>query len=232
MITVGLFGANGFVGKNLYRSLTTKGFDVVPINRNNFKNHIGKFYNIVINSAMPSARFLAQNNPQKDFEETVKKTAEIFYGCAYDKFVQISSVSARCQLDTVYGRHKLAAEKICNCDGNLIFRLTAMFSDDLKKGVLVDIAKGQKVYVDKESRYSFASIDFVTDYIACHLDKTGIIEVGARNSVRLIDIADHIGAQIEFEGMLDIQEIENNDPLLPDAKEVLVFIKNNKINFP
>ena len=231
MITIGLFGANGFVGKKLYASLTRSGYKVIPITRDNYSESLGKFYNIVINSAMPALRFWAKNNPEKDFKETVQKTAEIFYGCTFDKFVQISTVSSRCQLDTVYGRHKLAAENICSDDNNLIVRLSYMFGDELKKGVLVDMVKGQKVFVDKESRYSFASVDFVADYVASHLDANGILEVGARNSVKLADIAKYLGKNIEFNGPLDIQEIQNTDPKLPRAEEVFKFIDDNKINF-
>ncbi len=228
MITIGLFGANGFVGRKLNTSLTKKGYSVVSINRENYSESIGKFYNIVINVAMPASRFRAKNNPEEDFKETVKKTADIFYGCSFDKFVQISTVSARCQLDTVYGRHKLAAENICNCDNNLIIRLTAMFDDSLEKGVLIDIIKGEKVYVDKESRYSFSSLNFVTDYITSNLDRSGILEVGACNSVKLIDIANHLGIDVDFKGPLDVQEIQNDDPQLPEAQEVFNFISNKK----
>jgi len=231
MTTIGLFGANGFVGRKLYASLIKSGYKVIPITRENYSENIGKFYNIVINSAMPAARFLAQNNPKKDFKETVQKTADIFHGCTFDKFIQISTVSARCQLDTVYGKHKLAAENICNRDNNLIIRLSSMFGDELKKGVLVDMLKGQKVFMDKESRYSFAGVDFIADYIASNLHQSGILEIGAHNSVRLIDIANHLGIPIEFDGFLDIQEIQNADPDLPDAKEVFKFIDDNKKNF-
>lgn len=229
MTTVGLFGANGFVGKRLHSSLIKYGYDVTPITRENHEVYLGKFFNIVINVAMPAARFLAKNNPALDFKETVEKTANIFYGVNFDKFVHISTISARSQIDTVYGRHKLAAENICNNGKNLIFRLTAMFGDDLKKGVLLDIINNNKIFVDKESRYSFSDVSFVSDYIVLNLDKNGIIEVGSHNSVKLIDIANHIDAYFEFEGPLDIQEVQNDDPNLPDAKEVFDFI-SKRIN--
>ncbi|MFA4975298.1 MAG: hypothetical protein WC839_00555 [Candidatus Paceibacterota bacterium] len=231
MTTIGLFGANGFVGKKLYTSLIKKGYTVFPITRDNYSENIGKFYDIVINGAMPSQRFSAETNPEKDFKETVQKTADIFYNCTFNKFIQISTISARCQLNTIYGRHKLTAENICNCNNNLIIRLTSMFGNDLEKGALIDILKGQKVFVDKESKYSFADINFVADYIASNLDKSGILEVGAHNSVKLIDIANYLETSVEFNGPLDIQEVENIDPDLPDAKEVFKFIDNYKINF-
>lgn len=225
MIKVALFGANGFVGKSLFSSLSVSGdYHVVSVTRDNYAASIGKFYNIVINAAMPAARFWAKNNPDKDFQESVLKTANILYGCTFDKFVQISTVSARCQLDTVYGRHKLAAESLCNYGNNLIVRLSSMFGNDLKKGVLIDMLKGQKVFIDKESRYSFCSVDFIGDYIASHLDLSGVIEVGAINTVSMIDIANYLKKPIEFEGPLDIQEIQNPDPKFPDAKEVFKFL--------
>lgn len=225
MTTVALFGANGFVGKKIHSSLLATGkYQVIPVTRDNYTTSIGKFYNIIINSAMPAARFWAKNNPDKDFEETVQKTANILYGCTFDKFVQISTVSVRYQLDTIYGRHKLAAESLCNYGDNLIVRLGAMFGDGLKKGVLIDMLKGQKVFIDGESRYSFCSVDFVGDYIANSLHLSGVIEVGAFNTVRMIDIANYLKTPIEFEGPLEIHEIQNPDASFPDAKEVFKFL--------
>jgi nucleoside-diphosphate-sugar epimerase len=229
MITVAVFGANGFVGKSLCSSLAAKGnFHVIPVTRDTYTQHLGKKYTIVINAAAPAARFWAKNNPTKDFIETVQKTANIFYGCTYDKFVQISTVSARCQLDTVYGRHKLAAENICNFGDNLIVRLSSMYGAELKKGVLIDLLMGQKIFVSGESRYSFCSVDFVADYIVSHLNKTGIIEVGAFNSLRLKDIADNLKADVTFEGPIDIQEIENPDKSFPDSGEVYKYLEKMK----
>ncbi|MCL5071163.1 MAG: NAD(P)-dependent oxidoreductase [Actinobacteria bacterium] len=224
-----LFGAGGFVGKSLFSALSKTGkYHVVPITRENYSSSIGKFYNIIINSAMPAARFWAKNNPAKDFQESVQKTANILYGCTFDKFVQISTVSARCQLDTVYGRHKLATEDLCNYGNNLIIRLSSMFGSGLKKGVLIDMLKGQKVFIDGESRYSFASVDFVGNYIASHLDLRGIVEVGSFNTVRMIDIANYLHKAIEFEGPLEVQEIQNPDKEFPDAKELFKFLDTFK----
>lgn len=229
MITVALFGANGFVGKNIYSYLQTIGkYQVISVTRDNYTESLGKFYNFVINSAMPGARFWAQNNPLEDFQETVLKTADILYGCTFDKFVQISTVSARCQRDTVYGRHKFAAENLIKYDNNLIFRIGPMFGSGLKKGVLIDMLKGQKVYVNSESRYAFADVDFVGEYVASHLDLSGVVEVGAFNSVSMVDIANYLKRPIEFEGPLDIQEIQNPDVKFPDAKEVFRFLDKLK----
>ena len=91
--------------------------------------------------------------------------------------------------------------------------------------------KGEKVFTSPESRYAFSSIEFIADYITSHLDLKGIIEVGAFNSIRMIDIAEHLNKKIEFEGELDIQEIENPDPSFPDAKEVYKYLDKVKQSF-
>ncbi|OGN05686.1 MAG: hypothetical protein A2831_00580 [Candidatus Yanofskybacteria bacterium RIFCSPHIGHO2_01_FULL_44_17] len=224
-MTVAVFGANGFVGSKIYSSLLTAGkYRVIPVTRDNYPSSIGKFYNIVINAAMPGARFWANNNPDKDFVETVQKTANILYGCTFDKFVQISTVSVRYQPDTIYGRHKLLAETLCNHGDNLVIRLSSMFGDGLKKGVLIDILKGQKTHVAGESRYPFASTDFIGDYIASHLDLGGIKEVGARNTISIREIADYLKTPSEFEGSPEIQEIQSPDPDFPDAKKVFKYL--------
>ncbi|HEY4507132.1 MAG TPA: NAD(P)-dependent oxidoreductase [Candidatus Paceibacterota bacterium] len=229
MDSVAIFGANGFVGKKIYEGLVATGkYTVTPVTRDNYQENVGKFYNIIINSAMPGARFWAQNNPDKDFIETVQKTANLIYGCKFDKFVQISTLSARCQLDTIYGRHKLAAEKISDYGSNLIFRLGAMFGDGLKKGVLVDMLKGQKVFVSKESRYNFCDVAFIGSYIASHLDLEGIIEIGAFNTVCLADIAEYLNTESQFSGQTEIQEIQNPIQEMPDAKKVYEYLDKAK----
>jgi dTDP-4-dehydrorhamnose reductase len=225
MTTVAVIGANGYVGKTLYDALVQlPQYVVTAVTRDNYAEMQKKSFDIVINSAMPSARFKAKNDPVWDFAETVSKTADILYGWKYTKFVQISTVSARCQLDTVYGRHKAAAEKLCDFGDNLIVRLGAMYSNDLSKGVLVDMMEGKKVFVDGDSRYCFASRDFVASWIATHLDRISIVEIGGIEAVSLRDIARHLGKTIEFEGALDHQEIENPDKDMQQARDVLDFL--------
>ncbi len=207
MASVAVAGARGYVGSALCAALAQTPHSVVQVTRESYAEMQKGEYDVLVNCAMPSARFFAKNNPEQDFIETVEKTADLLYGWKFKKFVQVSTVSARCQLDTVYGRHKAAAEKLCDFSGNLIVRLGAMYSAELKKGALMDIKQGKKVYVDAESRYCFTHLDFVAEWIAANVDKKGIIEVGARNAISLREIAEHLGTTVEFEGALDIQEI-------------------------
>jgi dTDP-4-dehydrorhamnose reductase len=223
---IALFGSKGFVGSEILKSLKKLNQDVLEITRENFEENLGKEFEYVINAAMPAARYKAKNNPEWDFDETVIKTADIFYKTKFKKFIQISSISARCQKNTVYGRHKLAAEAIVDDGNSLIVRLGPMYGDNLKKGVLIDMLDGLKVYVGENSKYSFTPVKFIGEWVAKNLDKKGIQEVGAKNSISLKDLKNELGLEGEFEGEDDFQEINNSEPNSPDVNLVVDFMKN------
>ncbi len=226
MLTVGIVGARGYLGSAVSIACRrSPGLSVVAITRENYANSQRDEYDVLINCAMPSARFWAKNNPQKDFVETVQKTADLVYGWKYRKFVQISTVSARCQLDTVYGRNKAAAEALCS-PNHLIVRLGAIYDQDMKKGVLIDMMQGNTVFVDGESRYCFAARGFIAGWISSNLGRSGIVEVGGRNAISLKEVARHIGSPSVFDGALDHQEVQSPDPDCPEAREVLAFLDN------
>ncbi|MCX6742167.1 MAG: methyltransferase domain-containing protein [Candidatus Pacearchaeota archaeon] len=227
---IALFGSKGFVGTAILNALKKRNYEVTEITRENFEKKMKGNFDYVINAAMPSARFKAENNPEWDFHETVEKTAQIFYGTKFKKFVQISTLSARCQTDTVYGRHKLAAESVVNDGKSLIVRLGPLFGESLKKGVLIDMLCGSKVYIGKNSKYAFTPVDFVGNWIADNLDKKGIVEVGARNSISLCDLANKLGIRVIFEGQDSSQEILSPGPNYPDVELVTDFMKKRMEN--
>lgn len=232
MTKVAVVGASGYVGRALTRVLERNPrTTVTAVTRANYNQAQQEAFDFLINAAMPSKRFLAKSDPCRDFVETVQKTADLLYRWRYGKFIQISTVSARCQLDTVYGRHKAAAEKLCGSGDPLIVRLGPMYSPGLDKGVLIDILQGRTVYVAAESRYCFSPLEFVSGWIADHLDRTGTVEVGARNAVQLREVADHLGCRVHFEGPVDHQEIQNPEPDFPDARDVFRYLDAMKQRF-
>lgn len=231
MARIAIVGANGFIGTALHDALRrVPGHDISAVTRENYDDMREHAFDILVNAAMPSARFWAKMNPEKDFIETVQKTANLVYGWRFKKFVQVSTVSARCQLDTVYGRHKAAAEMLCATGENLIVRLGPVYGENFKKGVLMDMLQGKKVFADGASRYCFAPVEFIAEWTAAHLDRSGTVEIGARNAIALRDVADHLGGKIEFEGSVDHQEIKDPEKDFPDARDVLAFLDRKKKN--
>lgn len=227
---VGLVGSRGFVGSATLRALRDKhDHQIVEITRDNYAVMAKKHdYDVLINCAMPSRRFWAAKNPLLDFESSVELTAKLFHGWKFEKFVQVSSISARSQLETVYGRHKAASEAICKSSISLIVRLGPMYGDDLAKGVLVDMLNNSPVFVDASSRYCFAPVEWVGQTIAQNMFESGTIEIGARNSVQLGDLAKEISSKSEFHGITDHQEVDLPMQGAPCAFEVINFLNRSK----
>lgn len=228
MKTVALFGVKGFVGSEILKALHQANYSVSAITRENFEDSFGKSYDYIINAAMPSARFKAKNDPLWDFRESVEKTAKMYYGLKFKKFIQISSLSARCQPDTIYGRHKLAAESIVDDGNHLVVRLGPMYATTLSKGVLIDILRGDQVFVGAGSRYAFAPLSFVGKWIVNNLDRKGVVEVGAKNSIALGELAKKLNLKAHFEGKDDHQEIMGPQNGFPDVDGVFDFMRERQ----
>jgi len=224
--SIALIGSNGFVGKAIRKYiLKDKNLLVTSVTRENYeKARKEKEYDILINAAMPSKRFWAKQNPYKDFIETVEKTFKIANDWKSSKIIQISSISARSQLNTIYGRHKAAAEKLIDKDNNLILRLGPLYGKSLTKGVLIDMKNNNPVYVSEESLYSFAPVDWVGNWIYQNMHLCGILDIGANNAIKLNEVAQRIDSKSIFTGPIDNQIITKEIKDAPQARDVIDFI--------
>lgn len=241
--TVAVIGANGYVGREICNALYLNNampnrrdtFGVFEVTRDNYDvrrreriTNPPTAYHILINCAMPGKRLWANENPEKDYIETVKKTEELLTTWSYNKFIQISTISSRCESDTVYGSHRLESEKLCQTKAkdSLIIRLTAMYSENISRGSLFDILHGNNVYISGDSRFSFTPLKFVGSWITNNLEKSGVIELGAKNTITLKEIADYLKVNIQFGDRIDVQEVLNPEIDFPDARDVLLFMEN------
>jgi nucleoside-diphosphate-sugar epimerase len=226
MVRVALIGAGGFVGAAIATALETKtDVELLGVTRKTYDHaRDDGEYDILINAAMPAKRFWARQNPSLDFIETVEKTSKLINDWQWGKFIQISSISARSQLDTVYGRHKAAAEKLCEHDDNLILRLGSMYADTLDKGVLIDILNDAPVFVARESRYCFAPLDWVSQWIADNLARAGIIDIGGNDAISVGEVADAVGSSSAFQGDLDDQILSEPLENAPPARGAIDYV--------
>jgi nucleoside-diphosphate-sugar epimerase len=225
---IGIIGAHGFFGSVLHEvAQADPGFLTVPITRHTYQAAAAEGgFDVVVNSAMPSGRFWAHNNPDDDFRETVLKTHRIYHDFSSAKVVQISSVSARCQRHTVYGRHKRAAEAIVDDGKNLIVRLGPLYHATLSKGVILDIAHGRDVFVSASSRYGFTPVRWACEELLRSISQTGVIEIGARDAISLESLAIALNSPSVFRGELDNQIFDNAPTGAPPASAVVEFARN------
>ena len=229
MKSLGIVGSNGFVGKAICKAVKNYEYEVFDITRENCDIHKLLEYDILINSAMPSKRFWALNYPIEDVNETIVKTAELFYEWSYKKFIQISSFSAKMQIDIPYGAHKRAAEVLVeNKKNTLIVRLGSLYGGDLDKSALFDLVNHNHIYVDINSEYNYIDIDFVANWIVENLDKIGIKEVGARDSISLLEISKGIWENPTYEGRKEFFYSDEVEDDMPSSKKVLEYIEQIK----
>lgn len=225
---IAVIGASGFVGTALIKALKEKGnYDIVPVVRSNYEQLKQDKYDLIIHSAMPSKRWWALNNPLDDFDATVRLTADIIYNWNYDKIALISSVSARVQREHPYGRHKyLAEELLLNTNPeNLVFRLGGLYGEGLDKGVIFDMINGNQVFMTADSAFNYINTLTAAQLIIDQLDKSGIVDIGAKNIISIGEIAEYFNLDVEFGQRKEVQDTQNPGDDYPDAREVLDFIE-------
>lgn len=222
---IGIVGSQGFFGKTLCETSKELGFDVVEITKKNYSENKGKRYEVLINSATNSKKYWALNNPFLDFNKTVDLTADLVYNWNFDKFVQISSISAH-EYDSghPYTVNKRTAEIICSYTNSLIVRLGTPYGNYLNKGALYDLLNSNKIFVNINSEYDFISTNFCAKWILKNLDRKGIVELGASDTLSLMDIANKLNLKPEYEGKKIIIHSDRTEENMPNVKEVWSFI--------
>ncbi|WP_406230691.1 hypothetical protein [Nocardia sp. NBC_01009] len=231
---VAVVGAAGYVGAALVEAFGRHpDYEVVPVVRAHHERlRTTGGYSVLVNAACPSKRFWAEHNPAADRDETVTRTEWLRDAWRWDRFVQISSISARTQLDTVYGRNRAAAEQLCTGTDTFIVRLGPMYGGDYRKGVLADMAADRPVFASGRSRQSFAPVEWCAEWIARHSGSSGLREVGARTTVTLAEVRDAVGSRSEFaKDYVDDQfpaTVTESD--WPDAATVIDWLSRRRIN--
>jgi len=223
---IGIVGANGFVGGALCRSAIKKNCDFIQVTRQNFQENKSEEFDILINSAMPSKRYWASSHPLEDFDASVRLTAELIYEWKYKKFIQISSIEANYN-HIPYAVNKRSAEIIVSLiKSSLIVRLCALYGKGLNKGALYDLIHNNPLYVDIDSVYNYLDTDWCADWIMNNLDKIGLIEIGAKDTITLKEIADKFGIKPNCQGeRKEIVFTEKIPENMPSAYEVLNFVE-------
>ena len=230
---IGLLGYKGFVGSAIAFELKKKNIPFKAISRENYKKNIKIKFDYLINCSNPSKRFWAKKNPQLDFKESVQKTKYFLENYKFKKFIHISSISARCQINTIYGLNKKKAEKLVSKQKDfLIIRLGPMFHKNLKKGVIIDMIKSSTIFFNKKSKYSFTDLNWIAKWIINNMKKIeGTIEIGSKDNFVLKNLAKKINSKSKFYGKIDNQIIKSKLNYNCSSLKVLKFIKKYENKF-
>lgn len=229
MKTVAVVGAEGYVGTQVARAVAASGrYNLIPVLRNDSARALLAKADIVVYAANPARRFQAEKDPMHDFEETVEKTARFLALSGGKRFVLVSSISCRTQLNTNYGRNRRACELMALENNALVIRLGPMYGGNRTDDSLHRILSGLQVFVAAETRYAYVDVAWAGQKIVELLEEPGgIREIGARNAVCLGDLRDHFASASTFSGIDDTQ-IPEGSPDGPDAWDVLRFAEKKK----
>ena len=230
MQKIGIIGAKGFLGSAICKKSKDFDFNIIEITRENYEKNKSENFNILINTATPSKKYWASKNPYDDFNQTVKLTADITYNWNYKKLIQISSISVNDLASKhPYALNKKAAEIITNYKTSMIIRLSSLYGVGLTKGPLYDLLSSQKIFVDIDSEYSFINTDFVAEWILNNLNKTGLVQLGAIDTISLREIANKMNLDVTWEGQLEQIYSKDIEEGMPSCKEIWKFINDFNI---
>lgn len=229
MKKVAVAGAAGYVGSQIALAVAASGrYHLIPVLRTDPWEMLFANADIIVHAANPARRFQAEKDPVHDFEVTVEKTARFLNLARGKRFVLVSSLSCRTQLNTSYGLHRRECELMVLAEDSLVVRLGPMFGGNRTSDTLHDILAGRRIFVAAVTQYAYVDVAWAGQKIVEMLETSdGLHEIGARNTVRLGDLCDHFGSTSIFSGIDDTQIPEDSTDG-PDAREVFSFAEKEK----
>jgi nucleoside-diphosphate-sugar epimerase len=177
-----VIGAGGFVGSAIVNYLKSINIAVESVHRTNFKQS-DNLYDICIDASGSSKKFIAEENPAVDLVNSVVNCSKVLKYYPSKLHILISSVDIYKKLDdpittnednlenipavTRYGYHKFITEQYVKTYSTnwLIFRLSGMIGDGLKKNPIFDLITGNTFWISPKSEFQYINTESVSKII-------------------------------------------------------------------
>lgn len=249
---VAIIGSNGMLGADLMNYFSDT-FDVTGITRENYKEHINKNFDVLINANGNSRRYWANQNPKDDYEASVNSVKNSLKDFKFSQYIFISSSdvypdhgnpqknSENTQIDTTklesYGLHKYQAEQLVNkLSSFTILRCSAMLGKNLKKGVIFDLQNKQPLFVTKDSYLQFITTEAVAEiieYLILNNKNNEIYNCGGMGHIEVDEIAELLNEPfipqkdtMKQEYEMNVNKLYTIYPLKTSNEYLQEFIKN------
>ncbi len=146
---------------------------MVGVTRDNYVQHAGQASDLVIDASCNSRKYLADDNPVEEFQQSVAHRMRTLHDFRAPLQVHVSSVDVYDRLDSYdtthedspaggresshYGHHKYLTEQLVQhyAPEWLILRLSGMVGPGMRKNPVFDITDGKPLRIHPESQYQF-----------------------------------------------------------------------------
>lgn len=180
---IGLIGGRGFVGSAFSRFISRSSFDLDIIEKDNYQDYIGNNYDILINANGNSKKYLATDNPEREFLESVNSIQKSLLDFSYSTYILCSTVDVYHNLTDInenhedsiinpeniskYGLHKYLGELLVKNYSTrwLIFRFGGLIGPGLKKNPIYDLIHHIPLRVSINSSYQYINTDFAASAV-------------------------------------------------------------------
>lgn len=168
-----ILGGHGFLGSALAAAAEKRGWETIRVGRADYEQYAGTAGDLLINANGNSKKYLAEKDPQLNFDLTVRSVAQSFRDFPAARYVYLSSIDVypdksnpannreEAVIDparlSCYGFHKYLAENMVRYHARqwLIFRLGGFVGAGLKKNAVYDLLMKEKLRVHPDSRYQY-----------------------------------------------------------------------------
>ncbi len=168
-----VLGGKGFVGAAIVAEASRQGRDVIAVDLAEYSASIGMACRVLINANGNSKKYLADKEPNLEFDASVRSVSHALHDFRFDRYVQLSTSdvyadkgdpvhnSEQTPIDSLrlsrYGHHKWLAEQLVrfNAPKWLIVRMGGFVGPGLKKNSIYDLLKGLPLRVHPDSCYQY-----------------------------------------------------------------------------
>ena len=219
LMNIALIGYRGFVGSAFARYFEECSISFVGLDRVNYSAYANRTWDVVIHCAANSKKFLAEETPLLDLEQSLELTSRILRDFPSKRHLLISTVdvynnlavpestreTTSVDLSTLgnYGFHKRLSEMLIqrHSPHPIVFRLAGMVGPGLKKNPVFDVSRCQPLRIHPDSGYQFLHTSAVADIVwnlQDRLQPGEILNVCGRGLVSPREIAQLAGVKMDL----------------------------------
>ncbi len=210
-------------------------YKVTVIDRDNYDQHKGKNFDVLINANGNSRKFWADQNPYLDFEASTISVYKSLFDFKFKKYIYISSVylyggfplpkispkeafedkEINVQKLSPYGLNKYLSEQIVRryASDYLILRCNTMIGNNSKKGVVFDILNNKDLFITLTSKLQLITTKEVANMIN-HLIfkniKNQIFNVGGKGQFLFTKAEKYFGKKVKVSPEAKKQDLEQD----------------------